>query len=98
MNVKIANQFNTGTPSAYTATTDSGTALAANARRRYAFVRNLSTTITAYLSIGSDAVDAQGIPVYPGEAYEMNATNLSPEAITAITGSSTAALAILEGV
>lgn len=90
--------FTVGTPSNYTATTESGNALAANPNRRYALIRNLSTTTTVYLSLHSDAEVGKGIPLLPGEGLELNTANLCRGDVTAITESGTAALSILEGV
>lgn len=88
--------FGVGTPTTYTATTTSGTALAANTDRRYACITNLGTE-TVYLAIGATAEANKGIPIRQNERYEISSENLTKSAITAITGASTSALAILEG-
>ncbi len=87
-----------GTPSSYSVTNVSGTALAANQLRRGAIIINDGST-KCYLSIngGAAAVSGQGIVLYPsGGAYVMDLTQVYTGAITAVTASSTTTLSITE--
>lgn len=91
--------YASGTPTAYTATTTSGKALAKNLGRRYAVFCNTSSTITVFLSIGSPAVIGSGIPVMPnGGIYEMGVAELSQADVFAIAATATANVSIFEGV
>jgi len=61
-----------------------GQLLAANSARSYLFVMNKDTSGTIYLMFGSSAATvANGLPLGPGQSYELN-SNISSDAIQAI--------------
>ena len=77
-----------------------GTALAANADRKYALFVNDSDSVI-YLKIGSAAIANQGIRLNAnGGSYEMSSVygNLDTRIINAISGGANKALLVTEGV
>lgn len=98
--------YDAGTASVGTVTSALGTPLAANPQRSYACFTNTSTTV-AWLCPAGAAVASTGIPLAAasgtaaadGGVYEMAAAfgNLNTGAVTAITASGTATLAVFEG-
>jgi hypothetical protein len=91
--------------SAYTHTnpaiTDVGVlVLAANLVRKGATIVNRSAVNTVELFLKTSVgVYGTGLPLVPGQSYEINSTNLYPGAITARTASGIAVvLAVVEGV
>jgi hypothetical protein len=95
--VSTQHLVGTATPSSYTATTTSGTVLAANANRSDTVITNYSAT-GCFLARGATAVAGQGIYLAPnGGAYNIDANNLYRGQITAITSSGSATLSVSEG-
>jgi len=90
-----------GSTSDVTVTTASILLLPANRLRRYVLIRSLrSNTKAVFLRLNADgpAVLNQGVPLYPGDAYEIKDDNLYIDNIYAIaeTGKDVE-LAIQEG-
>jgi hypothetical protein len=79
---------------------DTGTiALAANTNRKGAVIINRSATNPVDLFFGAVAAYGVGLPLVPGQSYEINSTNLYTGVVRAITSSgNTAILAVAEGV
>lgn len=83
------------------AVTDAGvTAIAANANRMHAIVKNKSQTQTIEITLGTPALSfGTGMELLPGEAYEITSNNLWKGAICACTATGiTAELSVLEGI
>jgi hypothetical protein len=80
--------------------TDTGaTVLAANINRKGAVIVNRSSTNSADLFFGAVGTYGLGLPLAPGQSYEINSTNLYTGLVMAITnGGNTAILAVAEGV
>jgi hypothetical protein len=76
------------------------TALAANTSRKGAVIINRSTTgLVVDLFFGALGVYGAGLPLAPGQSYEINSTNLYSGIIRAITSTgNTAILAVAEGI
>lgn len=81
-------------------TNASGTALAANASRKYALFQNTSTTINIGINLaGGTASATTGIVLMPGQSYEMSAANgnLTTGLVTCCAASGTPSLLVTEG-
>jgi hypothetical protein len=80
--------------------TDTGTvALAANTNRKGAVIINRSATNPVDLFFGAVGIYGVGLPLVPGQSYEINSTNLYTGVVRAITSSgNTAILAVAEGI
>jgi hypothetical protein len=78
---------------------DSGqTVLAANASRLGAILINRSTTETIDIFLGGVSIFGNGLPLQPGQSYQIDTTNFYKGSITAIAPSGrSAVLAIAEG-
>jgi len=87
----------TCTSSSASVTSTSGTALAANAARKYAVLTNAGTS-DVWLHPGLTAVSGQGILLKPFGCFEIDSTNLYSGVISAVTTAGTASLAITEGI
>lgn len=82
-----------------TTTTDAGiVVLALNANRKGAVIVNRSTTNPVDLFFGALGAYGVGLPLAPGQPYEINSTNLYTGVIRSITSTGiTAVLAVAEG-
>lgn len=80
--------------------TDAGvTAIAANASRLGVIIINRSATNSVDLFLGALGTYGAGLPLAPGQAYEINSTNLYTGIIRGIASTgNTAVLAVAEGV
>lgn len=86
-------------PTVVTATSDGVGVLGSNANRTHAIIRNRSTVDTVELTFGAAAVAfGQGLPLDPGELYEINKSNLWLGTVNARSGSGISVdISILEG-
>ena len=89
--------FAGGTPGNVTIGTASTVIIPGNVDNRFIFIRNMSTTITAYLSIGTDAEVNKGIVLLPLESYEFGNTCLPSLSINGIVTSGTALISTFVG-
>lgn len=92
--------YTTATSTVAALTNASSLALAANANALYRIFQNTSATITVTLGLGNTPVAGTGIVLTPNSSYEMSAEigNMFKGIVNAITSSSTANLAVTEGV
>lgn len=68
----------------------------ANPIRSTVSIANLHSSAMVYLAIGNPAVLKKGFVLYPSQPYQMDAFDLSPEAIFAISDTAGVELAIQE--
>jgi hypothetical protein len=89
--------FASGTPSSVTVGTSSTEVIAANIDNRFMFIRNMSTTATLFISVGTPAEVNKGIPILPLESYEFGTTCLPSLGINGIVASGTASVCTFVG-
>lgn len=53
-------------------------------KRTFLRLTNISSTHTVWIAMNETAAVGQGIPIFPQKSYEINATNFTQAAITAI--------------
>ncbi len=89
----------TMTPGSNVITDTIGTILVANINRKYAAIVNKSTTDYVALYFGFNGSFSSGLPLAPGQSYEINSANLFKGNINAIADTGiTVNLATVEGV